>query len=515
MKHRTDFKRDFFYKIVNGLDKYNVTFLLGPRKCGKTYALDQIKNNLDRNIIKYDFKTLTEDESVFKVNEIIDSIKAGKDIVYLLDEVTYMTFPEQEIARIAEAYTESKSLGVDIKTKVVFTGSQSVALSSWGRSAFAGQANFINADFLTYSEWLDFAGVNEISADTFRQFITGTFDFYDEFNSLEDYLKGCLEETVKSNAKSRNYIYGNDVDLVSVDTLIDILYITLFSLHDTLSPATFFQNNSLSNKIVYIKNTMAKDYDISSEEIREKVARSYVSRYDSVNSVDIDVLKQSLSFLIRSSLITATPIFDNFETTIDVLKNLEADNSKYTKKSDLLGKVNFTINYPMFYAQILKDIFNDEIKNNGIDGAMLGSIVECYVRGLLDKSSSFEYHDENGNEIDYVNIRQKLAVEITISNKTMDRVHLDMLQPEYKKILLSKDKEEIIDDIKLIPYYKFIYKLSSKQEQYLKDLMQNHKASVKFTLNKDTSSNETLASVMNGTELKSSKDQSGVDYTDD
>lgn len=48
MKHRTEFKRDFFYKIVNGLDKYNVTFLLGPRKCGKTYALDQIKNNLNR-----------------------------------------------------------------------------------------------------------------------------------------------------------------------------------------------------------------------------------------------------------------------------------------------------------------------------------------------------------------------------------------------------------------------------------------------------------------------------------
>ena len=68
------------------------------------------------------------------------------------------------------------------------------------------------------------------------------------------------------------------------------------------------------------------------------------------------------------------------------------------------------------------------------------------------------------DEIDYVNIRQRLAVEITISNKTMDRVHLDMLQPEYKKILLSKDKEEIINDIKLIPYYKFIYELCSKQE---------------------------------------------------
>ena len=59
MKHRTDFKRDFFYKIINGLDKYNVTFLLGPRKCGKTYALNQIKNSLDRNIIKYDFKSIS------------------------------------------------------------------------------------------------------------------------------------------------------------------------------------------------------------------------------------------------------------------------------------------------------------------------------------------------------------------------------------------------------------------------------------------------------------------------
>lgn len=39
-----DFKRDMYYDIPSQLNKHNVVFLLGPRKCGKTYALNQINS---------------------------------------------------------------------------------------------------------------------------------------------------------------------------------------------------------------------------------------------------------------------------------------------------------------------------------------------------------------------------------------------------------------------------------------------------------------------------------------
>ena len=37
----TDFKRDAYYMVKNAFQQSNVVFLLGPRKCGKTYALTQ------------------------------------------------------------------------------------------------------------------------------------------------------------------------------------------------------------------------------------------------------------------------------------------------------------------------------------------------------------------------------------------------------------------------------------------------------------------------------------------
>ena len=37
------FKRSFYYEIEKAMDKSNIIFLLGPRKCGKTVALLQLE----------------------------------------------------------------------------------------------------------------------------------------------------------------------------------------------------------------------------------------------------------------------------------------------------------------------------------------------------------------------------------------------------------------------------------------------------------------------------------------
>lgn len=464
------FKRDFYYEIKNYLSEYNVVFVLGPRKCGKTFALLQLKENYGEIAEYVDFKGFSEEESMEKINAIAESIEKGEDKIYLLDEATYIFFPEAEIEKIALKYNENNQKEIDSKTKIVFTGSQSLALETWGRLSFCNQAAFVKTSFLTYSEWMKYKNRTDIGEESYLAFLQGTFEFYRDFKSLEDYLSGCLNETVISNSKARNYIRGNACDLVDVDNLIDILYITLFSLHDQTSAANFFKTNAFADKVVYISRQLKDVNPLSTDDIRDRIAKSCVYKYDNVKALDIEVIKQSFAFLIRIGLVVATPVCSDFEHSLDVLKALEATDSVLKKKEDLFSRVNFTIKYPMFFVEILKEIFKENLPLK-LDGYILGSIVECHVRGLLPIHSVFEYHDEQDREIDYVNRQFRTAIEITIDNKRMNRVHLDLIDEseQYRKILLSKNLKDKADSVELIPYTEFIYELSDRGERYLEN----------------------------------------------
>ena len=51
-----------------------------------------------------------------------------------------------------------------------------------------------------------------------------------------------------------------------------------------------------------------------------------------------------------------------------------------------------------------------------------------------------------------------VAIEFTISNKKLDSVKLSLLNKDYLKILLTKDKYGFVkDDILRIPFAEFIY----------------------------------------------------------
>lgn len=459
------FKRNVYFKLRDMLHNNNVIFLLGPRKCGKTVALKQI--NIDNNKAEYiDFKKLSSKDSMKTVNEIAKSISLGEDKVYLLDEMTYAFYPEPEIAKIAEVYADAIALGIDTKTKVIFSGSQSVALEAWGRRAFCNQAQFVYLDFLSYPEWLRYKQRQDVTAESYEDFVKGTSEFY-HFTTVKDYLGGCLEETVISNTNTQNIIWGNSCDQVDADQLVDILYLTLFSLHDISSAQTMFKNDALADKIAYLSHQMESKNPLSLTEVRERISKSFLNKYNSVKAIDVHTLKQSFAFLIHCGLITATPVFSDMDQeSSDVLQNLQGYKDVYYKKDDLLGKVNFTINYPMFFVEILKEILKDDFSDK-ISGFLMGSIVECHARGLLPKHDAFEYHDEHDREIDYVNRAEGIVVEITVSNKHLKNTHLDLIPQDmgYKKILLTKDVHAEQGDIQKIPYYEFIYQLSGGEPQ--------------------------------------------------
>lgn len=455
--NRKEFKRKIFYEVQEKLKQKNVVFLAGPRKCGKTVCLEQLNRETENSTL-INFKTLSDNASVNKIDEIIDSVVAGESKVYLLDEVTYAYHPEEELARIADAYTHAVANGIKAKTKIVLTGSQSIALKVWGLRAFCNQAGYVESDFLDYAEWLEYKNRNDVSEESFREFVLGTKDFYN-FSSIKEYLEGCLLETVISNDKSKNLVLGNECDGLSSETLVDVLFGAMYSLHNRVSVNTFFKEGRLEDSIKYLIQTNQVITSISTEEVKEKVAKSFVGRFTKINSMDAQSFRKALLFLERCGLITLTPVFNNFTSSMDVVDELIRYDTRLLTKDDIFKTVNFTIRYPMFYLEVLKDVLGD--LGTELRASLLGSIVECYVRGILPSDEGFEYN-RDGIEVDYVNLKEILAVEISVANKRGRDVNLDEVPSLCRKILLTNNQEVSTDSIRKIPYYDFVFSVCKK-----------------------------------------------------
>lgn len=456
-----DYKRKLYFEICDDLKAQNNVFLLGPRKCGKTVCLHQVKDTF--NYAKYfDLKTLSATQITQLFMSIQESIENNEEILYLLDEITYAEFPEREINAIAMCFSEYNNS----KTKIVYTGSQSVALEAWASRAFCGNAVLIYADFLQYDEWLEYKGIDTVSADTYSSFLYDVRDFY-HLHSLREYLQGCLEETIISNMKTDNIVLGNDCSLLDVDTLLDVCYATLFSLHNHVNNSSkFFQKNKLITDIAYYFRNVCEKLD--NTEIANRVENSFIGHYNSLQSRETAVLKQAFWFLYRIGLITITPISSDLENVPNILADLLNEDSRINYKKELFSTYNMCIKYPMFYVAILQEILAEDMPEK-LPAPLLGSIVECHVRGLLTSSRAFEFKKIEQNdvqqaklhEIDYVDLIKSIALEISISNKRSNEYNFNLLPDYFTCIILTRDESKHYSNHIKVPYYKFIHDVSA------------------------------------------------------
>lgn len=447
MQFGYQFKRDFYYEVKESFSKSNFIFLLGPRKCGKTVALLQLRDELS-NAIYYDFKGLSEDESRGVFGRIRDAMVKDDDTVFLLDEITYAWSPEREIEGLALRLAEAPIY----KTKVVFTGSQSVALEAWANRSFCGNAVKIRADFLSYDEWLRYKGITISTEETYLQFLVGAEEFYN-FTSLEGYLQACLDETIISNKKTDNVIVGNDAYLVDVSTLLDICYATLFTLHNHVTVHKFVENNKLLNSIKHYFSDVCRE--VGDDEIGRRIASSFIGRYENFKTKDLKTLKQSLLFLLRAGLVTITPVSNSAMSIPNIRRDLSLVDSGINYKDELFNSYNVCIRYPMFYVAIIKDILGKQFTGS-IPAPLLGSIVECHVRGNLKEDGAFEFRDEYGHEVDYVNVINGVFVEVSVANKQWSKINFKYVQKEYYEIILTKNILEKYEQGVKIPYHDFI-----------------------------------------------------------
>jgi hypothetical protein len=470
---QTGFKRDFYQNITENLNHWSTVFLLGPRKCGKTYALKQMERCLDGNVEYVNFKGLSKTESLEKVSSIKHDIVSGKEKVYLLDECTYMYEAELEIMRLADAYTDIEVDGGRTGTKIVFTGSQSVALEAWGQRAFCADTAMVHVGFLTYPEWLRFKGIAEVSDSTYLDYILGTREFC-RAESVRAYLDACIRETIDSNAGSRNTVDNMNCEGLSAEWLENLLYLTMYTLHNRVNAQTFFMDTALQEQTEYMLRMKHGRTFSCPQDIVARVQSACYKKTLSVSDEEYPLLKRGMSFLIRCGLVVATPVTDSYTGSIYVLKELESSRCRYPDKDALFSEVNFTIQYPMFYMEILQDILREEMPgkmDKEVLGCVLGPVVECNVRGILPSTGQHEYRS-GAMELDYVHPSEGLAVEISVSNKKIAHTLLKKIPEDlpYKKILLTRDSRIPAGDIIRVPYYEFIYGVSSGGRKFLNSL---------------------------------------------
>ena len=436
------FKRKAYTELISSLDASNIVFLLGPRKCGKTVCLQQIARDVP-NTAYIDFK-VTEKETRTILSEIEYDLLNQNSHTYLLDEITYATCPEQFICSIADLFTKYKP-----SVSIVFTGSQSLALEKWGYTAFSGRAKYIHMSFLQYSEWLDYVGLKDNTVDNYKRYLREAQDFTG-IVSIHDYLQSCIDETINSNSKTSNYLYGNDVDNVTVESAKILCYLTLYTLNNHVNVQTFANRNSLSDTVkFYFQNTP----------IDARLKSYFISSLEAYHRMNSRELIQTFLFLKACDLITITPVSTSIDEYLDIeleLKHLMfGQESKLRLKEDIFKSFNFCIKHPVFYTAVLRDILGTQ--HFDLKQGMLGGLVECHVRGLVTDNHTVELHTINDNEIDIVNTFKHNAIEITVSDGHKNVFNL--LPKGYKCTMLTGSISSFDNSIDKIPYYIFIYNL--------------------------------------------------------
>ena len=173
--------------------------------------------------------------------------------------------------------------------------------------------------------------------------------------------------------------------------------------------------------------------------------------------MNVNDCKTALRFLSNCGLITLTYVSDGTDVDPYITSKLLKETNELYQKPGIFSRFNVTINYPMFFVDIVKSILKDKMPNN-LPRSLLGSIVECHVRSLLPKTGCYEYRDEKGAEIDYVSTSGK-ALECSVSNKSNSETHFNAIPNLKQRVLLTKNQKGYSFDNQIIriPYYEFIY----------------------------------------------------------
>lgn len=448
--------RKVFYKCTDWVDtnlNRRYLILVGPRKCGKTTCLNQLKERYN-NTIYLNFKTMSIDEQ----EEVFEGILNSKGGLYLLDEITELQFYVQWLTKLDNSVISNLTRGEVDTRRFIITGSQAYSIEFAVSVALATNADYLHTSFIDFEEWLLWKGsvteynqsYNPTSTD-FKEYVCNSNDFTG-ITDNKAYIKACLDDTVRSEINNYSAIPGMvSTDMLDVETILFVLYSFLIKLHRKANIDTI---RNPSNGIL---STRMYNDAIKGQVKRGELEKRFNQKYQALlkySKVKKSELQSVIVALEQMDLVTITiPIMD--------LSNINITQPRTLIDEDLLSKCTICVKHPMFYANMIRDLVPEinESYYEIIDQATLGSILECHLKGLYsyalgsDILYSYEYYNDNEQgEIDLVDPYTRYAYEFTVSDSHTLK-HLKRVKDSWKAVLVSGQEEERTEDGIAYEYY--------------------------------------------------------------
>ena len=150
--------------------------------------------------------------------------------------------------------------------------------------------------------------------------------------------------------------------------------------------------------------------------------------------------------LATLTYITDKPTADPYITQ----KFLKPSNELY-RNPEVFSRLRLTVDYPMFCIDLI-NCATKVANPDKISDDILRTIVTAHIRSLLSCSGVFI-----GNS--------GYSVEVLLSDDIAFSHSLDSVPEDYEKIILTRSREEALNNVRLIPYYRFIFDKSNNRKK--------------------------------------------------
>jgi predicted AAA+ superfamily ATPase len=369
-------KRELYLnKIKNLIDKDIIKVITGIRRCGKTYMLNLIIDELrNRGIKKENIFYITFESSQYnQINNDLELTELIKKLTQNIQGRIYLLFDEIQLVKNWER--SINSFRVDYDCDIYITGSNSNLLSSELATLLTGRYMEIKMYPFSFNETLDYYKeeknieiTKETEKEIFKDYITYgglpftlKLDKEDKINYLQDVYNSIILKDIINRYEIRN---------------IDMLERLILFLIENIGNS--FSANSISK---YMKN--------------EK------------RNISVETITNYLNYFINAFILTKV------------------------SREDLIGKKLLTINEK--YYLINTGFYKTFIGNNKNQGKLLENIVfnELILRGY-----NVTVGKVNNLEIDFICKKQDQKYYIQVSQSIMDE---NTLKREFKPLMEIKD----------------------------------------------------------------------------
>lgn len=394
-------REDYLSKIRGFYDDTMIKVITGIRRCGKSYFLKTIIEELkekgikDKDIIyiELDNKNYKNIKTPEELEKIIDNLVKDNDFKYLfIDEVQNIKGYE----KIINAYREEKNFSIFL------TGSNSYLLSGELMTKLTGRYIEIEMMPLNFYEYVDMKKFLNKKIDTniyreFEEFIReGGFPGSLKYETYEDkllYTKSIIEQIFNKDIRNhkkikdkslfeviQKFVIGNFGSIISVGSIYNYLTKDNNILVDRRTIKSYIE--VLENaKIIYPCDL----FDIKSKKVLEREKKYYLADLSIYYALNTDnrinygpVLENVLFSYLKSR---------NYSLSVGKIGNLECD---FIARRGL---------DEYFYIQVSKNI--DDKKTEEREYKPFYEIKEMYPRYLFTSDMIFQ---KNVNGIHNVNI---------------------------------------------------------------------------------------------------------------